>query len=102
MWDTKSLSASPVYSGAVMPFIMRSSASLNAGVDGPDPAPGELNMYIPAIDALCWAFAGRPDIANVMQARTEAVRRAVELCILNLLDGKVTLGSGDMDGGGAT
>jgi len=81
---------------------MRSSASLNAGVDGPDPEPAELDMFIPGIDALCWAFAGRAAIANVMQARTEAVRRAVELCIFNLLDGKVTLGSGDMDGGGAT
>ncbi|MDR6202164.1 hypothetical protein QF025_000884 [Paraburkholderia graminis] len=36
-----------------MPFIMRSSASLKAAVDGCEPVSAELDILIPGIDALC-------------------------------------------------
>ncbi|BFG80016.1 hypothetical protein PTKU46_80500 [Paraburkholderia terrae] len=61
---------------------------MNAAVDGLEPVSAELDMFIPGIDALCWAFEGNAAILSVMQARTEAIRRAVELFISLKVQGR--------------
>lgn len=48
MCDAKSLSACPVHAGELMRFIMRSSAFLNAAVDGRAPPSAELDIFIPS------------------------------------------------------
>src|SRR6266702_1057660 len=84
MCATKSLSVLPPYGGALISFIIFSSASLNAGVDGFEPVFAEPDIFIPGMDALCWAFAGSAAMVNAAPAQIDATRMAKGIFIFNL------------------